>query len=52
MSATIIRVKVKPNARTSALTRLPDGSWGGRRAAGEGKPPLPSNPAVTELDCG
>jgi uncharacterized protein len=24
---TIIRVKVKPNARTSALTQLPDGSW-------------------------
>jgi uncharacterized protein len=22
-----IRVKVKPNARTSALTPLPDGSW-------------------------
>jgi uncharacterized protein (TIGR00251 family) len=27
MSATVIRVKVKPNARTSALTQLPDGSW-------------------------
>jgi uncharacterized protein len=27
MSATLIRVKVKPNARTSALTQLPDGSW-------------------------
>lgn len=26
MLATVIRVKVKPNARTSALTRLPDGS--------------------------
>jgi len=25
--STIIRVKVKPNARTSALTQLPDGSW-------------------------
>ena len=24
---TIIRVKVKPNARTSTLTQLPDGSW-------------------------
>jgi uncharacterized protein (TIGR00251 family) len=24
---TIIRVKVKPNARISALTQLPDGSW-------------------------
>jgi uncharacterized protein len=24
---TIIRVKVKPNARTSALAQLPDGSW-------------------------
>jgi uncharacterized protein (TIGR00251 family) len=23
----IIRVKVKPNARISALTQLPDGSW-------------------------
>jgi len=27
MPATIIRVKVKSNARTCALTRLPDGSW-------------------------
>jgi uncharacterized protein (TIGR00251 family) len=24
---TLIRVKVKPNARVSALTQLPDGSW-------------------------
>ena len=24
---TILRVKVKPNSRTSALTQLPDGSW-------------------------
>jgi uncharacterized protein len=24
---TIIRVKVKPNSRISALTQLPDGSW-------------------------
>jgi uncharacterized protein len=27
MPATVIRVKVKPNARTTALTWLPDGSW-------------------------
>ncbi len=27
MSATVIRVKVKPHARASALTQLPDGSW-------------------------
>jgi uncharacterized protein len=27
MTATFIRVKVKPNARSSALTQLPDGSW-------------------------
>jgi uncharacterized protein (TIGR00251 family) len=26
-AATVIRVKVKPNARASALTQLPDGSW-------------------------
>ena len=25
--ATIIRVKVKPHARISTLTQLPDGSW-------------------------
>jgi uncharacterized protein len=27
MTATFIRVKVKPNARSCALTQLPDGSW-------------------------
>lgn len=27
MPARVIQVKVKPNARTSALTQLPDGSW-------------------------
>jgi uncharacterized protein (TIGR00251 family) len=27
MTATVIRVKVKPNARTSALNQMPDGSW-------------------------
>jgi uncharacterized protein len=27
MPTTVIRVKVKPNARASALTRVPDGSW-------------------------
>ena len=27
MSPTIIQVKVKPNARQSALTQLADGSW-------------------------
>jgi uncharacterized protein len=27
VAATVIRVKVKPNARTSALTPLPDGNW-------------------------
>ena len=26
-AATVIRVKVKPNARASALTQQPDGSW-------------------------
>jgi uncharacterized protein len=25
--STTIRIKVKPNSRTSALTQLPDGSW-------------------------
>jgi hypothetical protein len=27
MAATVIRVKVKPNARASSLERLDDGSW-------------------------
>jgi uncharacterized protein len=27
MTATVIRVKVKPNARTSALNQMHDGSW-------------------------
>jgi uncharacterized protein len=27
MSPTIIQIKVKPNARQSALTQLADGSW-------------------------
>jgi len=27
MPATIIRVRVKPNSRTSQLTQLADGSW-------------------------
>ncbi len=27
MPTTVIRVRVKPRARTSALTQLPDGSW-------------------------
>jgi uncharacterized protein (TIGR00251 family) len=27
MVATIIRVRVKPNARSSSLVQLPDGSW-------------------------
>jgi len=27
MAATVIRVKVKPNARCSSLVPMPDGSW-------------------------
>jgi uncharacterized protein (TIGR00251 family) len=27
MPTTVIHVKVKPNARTSLLTQLPDGTW-------------------------
>ena len=27
MSATMLRVKVKPNSRASSFVRLPDGTW-------------------------
>lgn len=27
MSATVLRVKVKPNARASSFVQLPDGTW-------------------------
>ena len=39
MVATVIRVKVKPGARSSSLERLPDGSWVARvkAPAREGK---------------
>ncbi len=39
MAATIIQVKVKPNARQTSLQQLPDGSWLAtvRSAATEGK---------------
>ena len=39
MAATIIRVKVKPNARESSLEQLADGSWLARvrSAAAEGR---------------
>ena len=39
MAATIIRVRVKPNARQTSLEQLPDGSWLARvsSAATEGK---------------
>jgi uncharacterized protein (TIGR00251 family) len=39
MVAIVIRVKVKPNARSSSLVQLPDGSWAAqvRAPASEGK---------------
>jgi uncharacterized protein (TIGR00251 family) len=39
VAAIIIRVKVKPNARSSSLVQLPDGSWVAqvRAQASEGK---------------
>ena len=39
MTATVIRIRVKPNARQSSLQQLPDGSWVAtvRSAATEGK---------------
>ena len=49
-AATLIRVKVKPNARESSLERLPDGSWLAkvRSPATEGK----ANRELLELVAG
>jgi len=44
MAATIIQVKVKPNARQSSLEQLPDGSWLARVRA-----PASEGRANTEL---